>query len=241
VKAVQIFRLSNAPLLSLAIYAAFFYPLQEWVQMRSGAATALFLVALPLLVEGRRLAYAAIILAAATLQLSALALLPLVLLRRDGVRPRWYLAILLGSAAFAASGIRLDFVVHFLADLALDDRIAFYAAELVNDLPTGTAFNRVSLPELFLCMVLLLRFEEVRKLTPYASHVVRIYVIAQVLFFLLVTGAPVFAFRLVQLLGIVGVLAWALLWGVVKREGLKLAVVGVVGVLYLTTSARLFP
>ena len=241
VKGIQIFRLSNAPFVSLFFYACFFYPLQEWVQMRAGAATALFLVALPLLVEGRRLAYVAIILAASTLQLSALIVLPLVFLGNEGVRPRWYLGALLASAAFAASGIRLDFVVYFLADLALDPRIAEHAADIATNMPTGTAFNRVSLPELLLAVVLLLEFEKVRTITPYASHVVRIFAYAQILFFVFVTGVPVFGFRLTQLVGIVGVLAWALLWALLHGDRLKLAVMGMAGILYLTASARLFP
>jgi len=51
----------------------------------------------------------------------------------------------------------------------------------------------------------------------------------------------VFGFRLTQLVGIVGVLAWALLWALLHGDRLKLAVMGMAGILYLTASARLFP
>jgi hypothetical protein len=240
-KAFQMFRLSNAPLLSIVIYACTFYPLQELIQIRAGAASGMLLLGLPSLVHGRRLAFVGMLLAAISFHYSAIALLPLAFMRAEAERPRVYLAVLLASAALAASGLRLDFHIQYLESMDIGGRIALYALDPGGELAAPTAFNRVSIPNLLLAVVLLLKFDRVKQITPYASHVVRIFAVSQIVYLLLVQGLPAFAFRLSELFGIVGVLAWPLLLGLVRDEKFQLATFALVCLNFGMSAAKLFP
>lgn len=241
VKSRQMLRMSNAPFVSLLVYASFLYPLQDLIQMRAGAAAGMFLLALPFLVQGNRIAYVGLCLIGATFHYSAFALLPLVLLGKEAWRPRWYLYALLASVAVGLAGIRLDPLVQLLDELGVGGRIAFYAIEVADEMAPATILNRVSLPTLALAIVLLLEFDRVKAVTPYASLVVRVFALSQIVYFLLVPGLSAFAFRLSELLGIVGFLAWPLLLVLVEDRKAQLALYGAVCLNFLAATIRVFP
>lgn len=76
-KAFSIFRLSHFKMLSLMVWVAHFFLLQDMTQIRVAVATAIFLYALKYLIEGRKIVYLLICLLAVFFHYSALVLLPL--------------------------------------------------------------------------------------------------------------------------------------------------------------------
>ncbi|MEI7817008.1 MAG: EpsG family protein [Desulfuromonadales bacterium] len=231
--------LSNSPLISALVYASSYFLLQEMVQVRAGAATCIFLFSIPYLVERKIVAYLFLVMLATCFHYSSFILAFLVFLRKGNECPRWYLSVLIVCVLGAASGVTLDSVLFQIPWLNVDPRFALYVNENEIDFLAMTLFNRVSILNLFLCLILLINFEKIKTITPYASYIIRIFAIAHITYFAL-SGFPVFAFRLSELMGIVGIIAWPLCFQLIRPTWLRFTFITAVIINYYSAAVRLF-
>jgi hypothetical protein len=238
-KVKGIVKMSNAPYWSLLLYGSTFYMLHELVQIRAGAASALFLLGIPFLVQGRRTAYVLLILLASCFHYSALTLLPLAFLQNQEEKPRWYLIILLLSLIGAASGVTLSFLIQHLPGADADARMAIYLLEAENNFTAVHIFNRVSIPNFLLAVALLLNFKELKNRTPYASHIIRIFTLSQIIFYIF-SGFAIFAFRLSELMGVVSIIAWPLAGYLIRRPWLRTLLFTAVILNFLSATVQIF-
>ncbi|WP_454732102.1 MULTISPECIES: EpsG family protein [Cupriavidus] len=234
----MIWRLSPAPLFSVFFYFSYLYLLQEMTQIRAGLAAAIFLYAIPWLAQRRHVVYVGLILLAASFHYSALILLIFLPLKETSGNGRGYLIVLIGSVVLALLGWTIDSAFLKIAELGVDSRLSFYAAASVDSLGTTNLFNSISIPNLFLSLMLLLNFEKVRDAAPYASFMVRIHAISVIMFFLL-SGYPVMAFRLSEMIGVVGIVAWPLLIPIFRSPWWRNTFFLLIGLNYLISTLRL--
>lgn len=233
-----IWKLSPAPLLSVLFYFPYLFLLQEMTQIRAGMAAALFLCAIPLLAKRKYLAYVAIILLAAVFHYSALVFLGFLLLRSPEGNPRYYLIGVVASVVLAMLGLTADFVFLRIAESGIDSRLSYYATEAAQSMGTTNLFNSTSVPNLVLSIALLVNYDRLKEVAPYATYVIRIQVVSVMIFFLL-SGYPVMAFRLSELVVGVGMIAWPFLIYVVKNEWIRILMFLIVGMNFLISTLRL--
>jgi hypothetical protein len=230
-------RLSNAPMYSLVIYVSFFFIMQEMVTMRAGAAAAFFLSGIPALVNRRYLTYIVIIILAMCFHYSAIILLPLVFLSNKNEHPMYYLTFLLAAVIGASLGITIDSILLFLPKNPFSASLAYSLFETQSMSFVLNIFTRLSVPNLALCIVLLINFNKLKNANYYASYIIRIFVLSQILFYCL-SGFPVLAIRLSELMGIVGILAWPLLLYLIRSSWLRVTIFACVSVIFLTLGLR---
>lgn len=231
--------LSNSPWASALVYISFYFLMHEMVQIRAGLASGLFLLSLPYLQQRRYGVFTLVILFASCFHYSAIILLGLLFLTGECRHPRWYLAALLGCFVAALCGFSPTFLMLHLPGSDSNTRVAYYLLEAQNDGIVLNLFSRMTIPNLILCVTLLLNFDRLKEVTPYASLVIRIFCLSQMAFYLL-SGWMAFAVRLSDLLGIVGILAWPLFFHLFRPFQLRVAVAGLVCLNFFTTTIRIF-
>lgn len=205
-----IWLMSPMPLLSVFFYVPYLFLLQEMTQIRAGMAAAIFLCAIPSLVKKKYVSYVLLIILAACFHFSALIFIGFAFLRSPPKNSRVYFFALLLSVILAIFGFTLDFLFMRIASTGLDSRLSFYANAMAAGNEGATnLFNIVSLLNLLLSIILLIFYKKLSGINLYAAHIIRIQLISVITFFLL-SGYPVMAFRLSELMGVVGMLAWPL-------------------------------
>lgn len=232
-----IWKMSPAPLFSVLIYFSYLFLLQEMTQIRAGLAAAIFLSSIPSLGKRQYVRYLFLIMVAASFHYSSLILLMFLFMRDNNENPRGYLIVVLLVTLLAMLGVTADFIFLRIADLGIDSRLSFYAAESTDAIGTTNILNSISIPNLLLSVVLLFNFEKVKDAAPYASYVIRIHAISVIMFFAL-SGYPVMAFRLSELVGVVGILAWPLLIFIFRARWARVALLLLIGVDFLISTLR---
>ena len=237
VKMVGIYKLSNAKLYSVWIYFSFFYIMHEMITIRAGAAAGIFLLSIPFLVNKKRAIYLCMIFLAMLIHYSACILLPLVFLSNDNEYPQWYLVMLVSSFLGALFGFSLDGILYVIPINILSVKMDVYRS-LLEESPTSlNLFSRFSLPNLLLCIILLINFNKLKNYSPNASIIIRIFAISQIMFYGF-NGLPVFSTRVSELMGIVGIIAWPLLLYFLKTRRQQLIVFSMVGLLFISLALR---
>ena len=232
-----IWKLSPVPMFSVLIYFSYLFILQEMTQIRAGLAAAIFLSSIPCLGKRQYVRYLLLIMVAATFHYSSLILLMFVFMRDDMENPKVYLMTVVVATLLAMFGVTADFIFLRIADLEIDSRLSFYAAESTDVIGTTNILNSISIPNLLLSVILLLNFEKVKNAAPYASYVIRIHAISVIMFFAL-SGYPVMAFRLSELIGVVGILAWPLLIFIFRAEWVRVTLLLLIGIGFLISTLR---
>ncbi|WP_050873938.1 EpsG family protein [Comamonas testosteroni] len=216
-KVYSIQKMSPIPILSFLVYFSYIFLLQEMTTIRAGLAASIFLFSIPFLIKRRTIFYIFLIGLATTLHYSALLFLLFLLMKNENEKPNFYIFLIILSLLMSVLGTTVDFIFVRLAELNIDPRIDYYALEFENGLDKVNIYNTTWMSNLLLSLILLLNFEKMKKISGYASHIIRIHAISVILFFSF-SGYPVMAFRLAELVGAIGILAWPFLIFVGKNR-----------------------
>ena len=125
-KAYSIFRLSHFKMLSLMIWVAHFFLLQDMTQIRVAVATAIFLYALFDLIEGKKKKYLLLCLVAVFFHYSALVLLPLAFLGVKKMNVLWRVFLIAVPLVFYAMYFKGVNLVQLLPLGAFQEKVDAY-------------------------------------------------------------------------------------------------------------------
>ncbi|WP_041245495.1 EpsG family protein [Geotalea uraniireducens] len=202
IKLFALLKYSKIPLLSLILYAFSYYLLHEYIQIRAGVATGIFLLALSDLAKGDAKRYFLKALLAILFHWSSVVLLPLYFIVRYVKIGMFYLLPFIGILLFI-NGVNVDLVTPE-ALLPIEWLSNYYVAHSGQQ-EEIKAFNLISISHvgLFLFVaVLYLRSKEI--IDEFDLVLFKIFSISLFLFFFLSSfQLPVIAFRLNEYLNVV--------------------------------------
>ncbi len=235
-KFVAIRRLTPFIFLPLLVYVADMYVLHDLTQIRGGVASALFLLAIKPLSEGRKKRAALYMLAAALFHYSALILFPLLLFGNSDLTLKWKIAL---SLVFPLCVVM--YIVGF--DLLLSLPIPYIQSkvELYREQTDVGIVERNALirPFLFIRLVsyyyCLLFSNTIKEYVPSINLLIKIMGVSIITYYAF-TYIPVIGYRLSELYGVVEILLIpAMIYTMRPMYIGKLAVVLVAGVMFLYT------
>ena len=204
-KLTAIFKYSRIPLLSLALYISSYFLLHEYVQIRAGVATGMFLLAMPDLAKGNFSRYLIKALLAISFHWSSIIMLPLYFLIRRINANVFYFLPFVGMILFA-EGINIGSSLNEFVNYA--EFMSNYYALHAGPEQDINAFNLITISYIVLYFLMLTLFWFRKNLeNELDSSTFKIFSLSLFLFFLLSSlKLPVIAFRLSEFLNVVLIL-----------------------------------
>jgi hypothetical protein len=214
IKMIGIYRLSRIPLLSVVFYASYYYPLHELTQIRSGVASAIFLLAIPDIANRNLKAYMTKTILAILFHYSAILMLllyPILNIKYPKLNIKiknsfYFILPILGLFLSFANKAVLDFIIanifilNFIPSF-LSHRVLFYLNLFQRDI-----FNEINIFNLYYLSLLGIYYFCLINLWRFKSNIdiILIKILGLSLFsFSAFSFLPVFAFRIFEFLGIV--------------------------------------
>ena len=204
--------------LTILIYLSNFYILHDFTQIRAGASSALFFVALKYLLDNRRIPALIFISIAVFLHYSSLAYLPLLILTNSSLSKgmRWVLA----------AAVPISYLIYFSGiNLITAIPIPFIGAklELYQQLQEAgdtkidhvNVFNMVFLVKILIYYILLWKYDVIKEKTSIISLLLKIYALS-IVSLIVLTPLPVLSFRVSELYGVVEIILIPLLYYAIK-------------------------
>jgi hypothetical protein len=229
-KLIAIRRLTELWLLSLAVYASSYFILHDCIQIRAAVASGFLLLCIKPLAERRGWRFLLFAASAALFHLSALAVLPLWLMKNNRLN-RWLFALLIpvGYLMWAAN---IDILAINGPIEYVQEKIVMYRTlktSNVGDYAKINVFNLVYLAKILMYYLLLWKYNLVAANNKYACLLMKIWGIS-LFSFTAFSFIPGVAFRIHELLGIVEVILIPLLYYVVRPKPIARLCVVAVGV-----------
>lgn len=203
-RAYSLARLSKLWMMSLLLWMAYYYLVQDFTQIRGAVATGIFLFSLFYLQQGKRLLFVALVLLALFFHTVSLIYLPLALLSNKPLtRVKTVVLAVLPILAVLINLLHID-PVMFLPIPYLQDRLELYEtirdAGILGD--EINVFNVVFLAKLAIFYFILWKHRVITETMPALPLLLQIFVFS-VCSFLVFSFLPVMAWRLSEALGVV--------------------------------------
>ncbi|MDE6300850.1 MAG: EpsG family protein [Muribaculaceae bacterium] len=217
IKGWAIFKQSNFIILSLLIWFADLFPLQELTQIRAGVANGLLLLSIPSLYRKDLRTYAFICLVASLFHYSALMMVPLWFLNGKKFNFKLWAGLVTFFMIIAILGFDAMWVISLIPIPAIQ---AKYSAYLILQAASETNTNIFSVMLIVkLCLTIFLAYN-IRKIylhNRFAILYTKIMLLSIILLFAFSTNLT-FALRSQELLGIVDILLFPLLLYIIKPQ-----------------------
>jgi hypothetical protein len=222
-KMAGIYKLSRIPLLSIILYVSSYYLIQELTLIRVGVASAIFLHAIPDIVNKDGKAYLTKTILASLFHYSALIMLPLYLIHNTKLSKRFYFFLpLLGMCIsilfdkFIIDFINTNISLLNLIPSPLSHKLFFY----LNLFQIGI-FTRINIFSLYYLSWMIIYYFCVTNINKFKSNldIVLIKILGFALFiFYSLSFLPVLAYRISEILGIVIIILLPSIVYVFKRD-----------------------
>ena len=230
---LSIRRLTDLCFLSLLVYLSNYYLLHGMNQIRVGVASGFFLFALQYLRTGDRFRYLLCIFCATCFHYTAGILVCFVFFSNEIFKKWQYI--------FYASIIPFCYLIYFLKMNFLlmlpipyiEEKMEIYRSLQEQGLwDEINVFNLVFLVKIAITYFLLWKCELITRFNPFVVIFLKVEILSLAAF-ILFYNLPVFAFRLSELLGVVEVILFPLLYYTIKPDYASKAIVGVIALVFL--------
>ena len=211
-KAYSIVRLTPLWYMSILVWFSHLYIVQDLTQIRVAVAAAIYLFAIPYLIDGRKWRFLLCIMVAILFHYSALFLLPICIFgNKPMARWKWMLLYILPILCYFTSIISIE-LLYLIPIPFIQEKIVVYEemikyADMFSEL---NKFNIMALFRLFAYYVLLWKCNVIAKVYPNMSIVLKIMCYSICVYSAL-SFFPVFAVRAQELIGVIDFVAFPLL------------------------------
>ena len=201
-----IVRQSKTVLLSLLIWISYIFIIQDMIQIRQGVASAIFLASIPFIREHNFKKYLIYNCIGAIFHISAIAVLPIYLLRKsNSTNKKIYLSLIPFSYILLFLNMGIVYImqyipIDFIQSLWITKSQMLYVTEGVN------LFNMRQILLIIISTILWLRIDNIRKAYPESILYIKIFTIS-ICVFILLFDVPDIASRLNIILAITEVIA----------------------------------
>lgn len=227
-KTYAIFRLSNFRLLSMMVWIAHFFLLQDMTQIRVAVATAIFLYALSDLIEGNKKRYLLLCACAVFFHYSALVLFPIAIFSCKHMGKYWKIFLSLTPVVFYLMYFRGIDLVSLIPLGAFQDKLDAY--ERLRD--KGIAgdeiniFNMLAMFRLLTYYMLILFYETIYKKCKAIGLYLKIYCVS-ICCYVGLSFLPALAIRGSEVFAVIDVVAIPCLCYIVKPSWAMKVAVGI--------------
>lgn len=231
---------STSYFLPIVVYLSFYYELHELTQIRTGLMSGLFLLAIPIAADGKKLKAFLIIFLGTLFHMSAIVLIPLLFLRNKHLNIKWRIAwASLIPIAYAMSIVLSD--TTLTSDIPyIGDKLALYQkAEALGT--ASVSVNIVSpllLLSIFVYFYLLLFANTIEKELKYYPILIKIFGLA-LFAYIALSFLPVLAERICYLLRLVIVLLFPAISYTIRPRWIGIIIVIMISVIFMNYGLRL--
>lgn len=220
-KVSAIKRLSPYWYLSILLWYAHLFIIQEMTQIRVAVTSGVFLFALPYLGDGKKLKFTLCLVASILFHYSALILIPLLLLGNKYLSRYWKcLLFILPIALYAFPFVGMD-VLKMIPIPFIQQKLQMYEELMIYE-GIGTEiniFNVIALARLFAYYVLLWKYDYLVDKYPYISILLKVFCYS-ICAYVALSFIPVIAMRIEELISIIDCILFPLLAVLVRPHWL---------------------
>ena len=211
-KIIAIKRLSPYWYLSILVWYAHLFIIQEMTQIRVAVASGVFLFALPYLGDGKKLKFTLCLVASILFHYSALILIPLLLLGNKHLSRYWKcLLFILPIALYAFPFVGMDMLKMIPIPL-VQQKLQMYEELMIYE-GIGTEiniFNVIAVARLFAYYVLLWKYDYLVDKYPYISILLKVFCYS-ICAYVALSFMPMLAMRVEELISIIDCILFPLL------------------------------
>lgn len=238
IKMFAVTRLTNLYFAPLVIYFGNYYILHDMTQIRAGVASALLLLSLRPLAEGKRWHAFACYVGAFVFHYSSIVMMPLLLLNNNPLSNR--MRIILASAfpvSLVVYVLNIDFVTLIPVSFMQEKMEIYQAMKDLGIMGDKTnIINVVYLTRVLIFYFLLYFYEPISEKNKYISLMLKVMTLMVVALPML-SQMPVFAFRLSELFGIVEIVLFCMITYTVKQPYIAKAAIIIIGLVSMYYNA----
>lgn len=220
-KIYAIKRLSPYWYLSILLWFAHLFIIQEMTQIRSAVASGIFLFALPYLGDGKKLKFTLCLVASILFHYSALILLPLLLIGNKELSRYWrFLLAALPIAMYLFPFVGMD-MLKMIPIPFIQQKLQMYE-ELIIYEGIGTdinLFNVIALARLFAYYILLWKYDYLKEKYPYMPILLKVFCYS-ICAYVALAFIPALAMRIEELVSIIDCILFPMLAVLVRPHWL---------------------